>query len=74
MEAVLYEVHNRTWPLINDAFCIQKRYFVVECGGMKIGELYHDHQKIETKMYENIHKHYQIEKYKVKHLIESLFP
>ena len=34
---------------------------------MKIGELYHDHQKIETKMYENIQEHYQTEKYEVKH-------
>ena len=34
---------------------------------MKIDELYHDHQKIETKMYENILEHYQIKKYKVKH-------
>ena len=33
---------------------------------MKIDELYHDHQKIETKMYENILEHYQIKKYKVK--------
>jgi len=38
----------------------------VDYGGMKIGELYHDHEKIETEMYENIHKHYQIEKYEVK--------
>ena len=34
---------------------------------MKIGELYHDHKKIETKMYENIHEHYQTKKYEVKH-------
>ena len=34
---------------------------------MKIGELYHDHQKIKTKMYENIHEHYQTENYEAKH-------
>ena len=39
----------------------------MEYGGMKIGELYHDHQKIKTKMYENIHEHYQTENYEAKH-------
>ena len=39
----------------------------MEYGDMKIGELYHDHQKIKTKMYENIPEHYQTEKYEVKH-------
>ena len=48
--------------------------FFVEYGGKKIDELYHGHQKIETKMYENIYEHYQIKKYEVKHKIESLFP
>ena len=39
----------------------------MEYGGMKIGELYDDHQKIKTKMYENIHEHYQTENYEAKH-------
>ena len=46
----------------------------MEYGGTKIGELYHDHQKIETMMYKNIHEHYQTEKYEAKHETESLFP
>ena len=62
-----YETLKHEWPLTNDAFCVQQHHFIVEYGGMKIGELYHDHQKIETKMYENIHEHYQTEKYEVKH-------
>ena len=48
-----YETLRHKWPLTNDAFYIQQHHFVVEYGGMKIGELYHDHQKIDTKMYEN---------------------
>ena len=62
-----YKTLRHELPLTNDAFCVQQHYFVVEYRGMKIGELYHDHQKIKTKMYENIHEHYQTEKYEAKH-------
>ena len=62
-----YEALRHEWPLTNDAFCVQQHHFVAEYEDMKIGELYHDHKKIETKMYENIHEHYQTEKYEVKH-------